>query len=233
MAAAPKDEGMFRRLHSSERKRILQTIGSHKTELTAKTESDELFTFSSGPFENDKYLHCTYVKGQTKPNKDQAVVINFVHGFERYFFQGFVTLTPDKVIVEALDVYILQRRKSVRMRIPEKFDLANFNCIHMKGKASFHEMRIIDFSSGGVRVFYPHGDPVFDIGDKFLGVLHLGNRKPMQMGAVVRHIIKKKLWDQKGQIIGIQFDGLNKTMEIKLLTVFMDLHREIFVKNFK
>lgn len=228
-----KQDSMFRRLHTSERKRVLQTLGQQKTEVIAKGSKDDLYTLFSKSFEKDKFLYCQLGKTDSSPAKNQSVVCNFNQGFERYFFQSGMSVGETKVVLEPSEIYVLQRRRTVRMRIPEKYPLANFNCIHMKGKAIFHELRAIDFSSGGVRVFHAGEEVPFEAGDKFLGILHLGKRKPLQMSGIVKHIIKRKLWDVQGQIIGIQFDGLNKTMEIKLLTLFMDLHREIFVKNYK
>lgn len=104
-------------------------------------------------------MHCRAGSVGRLPSKDQNVVVNFILGFERYFCEGRMRIESGVANIDMKkNLYVLQRRKSVRMNIPDKYP-ASFNCI-----------------------------------------------------------------------LGIQFELQNKTFETKLLTIFMDLHRELFVK---
>lgn len=233
MSAALKSGGIFRRLHQSERKKILQTLGALPTYLSVKGDGDLIYSLITESFSDDKILQCRAERASDYPKKDQAVVVNLSSGNEKYFFQGFLISTPGKIVIQVPDVmYILQRRKSVRMDIPEKYP-ATFIVIQMNAKTVFHEMRILDFSSGGVRVFFPDEKTSLAVGQKFLGVLHLSSRRPLQLEATIRHIVKKEINGISGQQFGIQFENLDKILETKLLTTFMDVQREIFIKNYK
>lgn len=224
-------QGMFRRLHNSERKRILQAVGPHRTLITVKgTQDDEVYNLMAGPWVEDKNLHCRAGSVGRLPSKDQNVVVNFIFGFERYFCEGRMRIESGVAIIDMNEnLYVLQRRKSVRMNIPDKYP-ASFNCINLKGKPVLLDMKVLDFSSGGVRAHFAKFDPVFKAGDPFKAVLHLGQRRPMELNVTVRHVIQRTSGNNPGQILGIQFDLQSKTLETKLLTIFMDLHRELFVK---
>jgi hypothetical protein len=232
-AAFKQQQGIFKRLNQSDRKRILSHVASDRVTIYIKTITDEIFGVKTETYEDEKFL-CGALADSTKvPGNDQEVVVNFSHGHERYFFQGFLTVSANRAVITVPEVlYILQRRKAVRMNIPEKYN-AGFNAIQFNGKAVFYEMRVLDFSSGGLRAFFPSTEQIFEIGQTFLGVLHLGIRRPLQVNSTVRYVGKKVHNGVEGQTFGIQFEGMDKNMEVKLLTVFMDMQREIFVKNYK
>jgi alginate biosynthesis protein Alg44 len=232
-AAGAFRQTMFRRIHNSERKRVLAAIGKHPTVLSAKGNNDEVFGFISDALDDEKLLRCRFEEGSKQPTEDHSVVVNFTFGYERYFFRGFMTTTQDRVFIDASsDFYILQRRKSARLVLPEGYP-SGFNMIEYRNKGCFYELRIIDFSSGGIKVWYPLFDPVFVTGEKIKGVVHLGSRRPINLDAVIRHVVTQQDGANAGQVFGLQFDPMNRITEVKMLTIFMDLQREVFIKYSK
>ena len=232
MAIATK-QGMFRKIHQSEKRRLVASLGDHRTSLVIRGNNDEIFNMMSDGTEGDRLLKCRLVFGSKVPQEKQAVVINFTFGYERYFFRGDMSLSEGKYFIDtSADFYILQRRKSARLVMPPEF-ACGFNMIEYRKKNVFYEMRIIDFSSGGAKVWYPLFEPEFVTDELIKGVVHLGIRRPLNMDGTIRHVVRQESGDRTGQIFGIQFDAGNKIMEVKLLTMFMDLQREIFLKYSK
>ena len=226
-------QGMFRKIHQSERKRMVTALGQHRTALVVRGNNDEIFNMISDGADGDQLLKCRLVLGSKVPDQDQSVVANFTFGYEKYFFHGQLSLSGGQFFIDtSADFYILQRRKAARLVMPEEFP-CGFNLIEHRQKNVFYELRILDFSSGGIKVWFPLFEPEFVTGEKIKGVIHLGIRRPLNMDGVVRHVINQETGERTGQLFGVQFDAGNKIMEVKLLTMFMDLQREIFLKYSK
>ena len=225
--------GMFRKIHQSEKKRMVIALAEHRTALVIRGADDDIFNMMSDGAEGEKLLKCRIIFGGLLPDKSQSVVVNFTFGYEKYFFRGEMTLAEGKFFVNTdSDFYILQRRKAARLVMPAEFP-CGFNLIEHRSKNVFYELKIIDFSSGGVKVWFPLFEPEFVTGEVIKGVIHLGIRRPLNMDGTVRHVIRQESGDRTGQVFGVQFDAGNKIMEVKLLTMFMDLQREIFLKYSK
>lgn len=226
-------QGMFRKIHNSDRKRMLQSMGQHRVPLSVKTDDDEIFDVLTTGLESDQLLRCQLILGSKMPMSDQSVVVNFTFGYERYFFQGFLVVRGEQILVDASgDFYILQRRKAARMIMPPDYP-CGFNIIRHQDKAVFYEMKVVDFSSGGLKAYYPYADPGFFTNEKVGGVLHLGKRRPINIECLLRHVQKRTSGPKPGQVIGVQFDNMNRIMELKLLTIFMDVSREVFINYSK
>lgn len=226
-------QGMFRKIHQSERKRMVASLAEHRTALVIRGAGEDIYNMMSDGSEGDKLLKCRLIFGGLVPEKSQSVVVNFTFGYERYFFRGELTLSEGKYYIDTTsDFYILQRRKSARLIMPAEFP-CGFNMIEHRKKNVFYELKIIDFSSGGAKVWFPLFEPEFVTGETIKGVIHLGIRRPLNMDGTVRHVIRQESGDRAGQVFGVQFDAGNKIMEVKLLTMFMDLQREIFLKYSK
>ena len=231
--ASSMQPGMFRKLPNSERKRLVMTLGSHRNTLTVKGIKDDIFNMTSEGAEGERFIHVRPIFGSLVPKVAQEVLVNFALGLERYFFHGEMHLADGKYYIATEgDFYILQRRKAARLILPEEFP-SGFNIIEYQGKKVFYQMKVIDFSSGGLKVFYPSLAPALISGEAIKGVIHLGIRRPLDMDGFIRHIVRQTAGDRTGQIFGVQFDLENKIMETKLLTVFMDVQREVYIKHTK
>lgn len=220
----------FKKVPNSEKKSVFKSVIDEKYILTFKPEEqDELLSYQALQFIENKLL-LKVVAGSEKLLKTQSCFINFLIGEDRYYFQTLAKpqgKTNDGCLISIdVDLFVLQRRKSMRIRIPKTYP-AFFNIIRKDEKAALGEGVIIDFSSGGVRVVMKSAIIDLKIGDLVRAVLHLNHRRPIEIDLLVRHVFPQS--DGSLQYGG-QFQNLNSMLENRLLILNMDLHREIFLK---
>lgn len=220
-------QGIFKRVHNSEKKKIFKDLKLNKTLVVVKSPDDNVFMMRVENMMEDKILTCSAPDVSKCPDQDQDVIVNFSVGYEKYFFQTKLTATPPIVLLDiTTDLFILQRRKQARMTLPDSYQ-AGYNIIVHKNQPVFYELKVLDFSSGGCRLAFPTKTPYFYTNDVVEGVLRLGKRRPIELGGLVRHTFTTPDDNKLPQVFGLQFYPLDKTMESKLLTIFMDIQREI------
>lgn len=220
---------IFRKVPLSEKKALFREAIQNAWPFYLKGEGDELVTMQMIEYVESKAMVFTYYQNSHQLDKNQSVVLNFASGEDRYFFHTNAEVYADRVLISATaDVYILQRRKSPRLDIPESYP-SSVNIMEVKGRAvNLLKCDLLDFSSGGCRVICKSQIPEFKTGDLIKISLHLNHRRPLELFCEVRHSVADYLKAQ--QTIGLQFKLGTTLLENKMLVVFMDVQRELFIK---
>lgn len=223
---------VFKKVAVSEKKLLFRDISAAKLQVSVKgVANDEIFHLIAVQVEQDEALMCHHTADSKGVTTAQKVVVNFAFKNERYFFQtdlhfevGWAVLKLDEV-----DLFQLQRRTNARIDIPGKYD-AVFIMMDHEGKKYFQECRILDVSAGGFRMGFLGAQPELKINDHVKGTLRLGIRRPMEFLVEVRFVQKKEQNGTVQQIAGMQFLNIDTIMESRLLSLIMDLQRELFLK---
>ncbi|MCB0368513.1 MAG: PilZ domain-containing protein, partial [Bdellovibrionales bacterium] len=168
-----------------------------------------------------------------KLEQPDMLVFNFSFDDERYFFSGLIKQVEDKYIINLhSDLFYLQRRKSARMEIPDDYP-SKAKVISFNGKPISFELKVLDFSSGGCRLSFLSIDPMIIFEDKFRTLITLGNRSSFEVDVQVRHVKPINSIKDLPQIMGVQFISKEPAFEGKMLNLYMDVQREIFLKYYK
>jgi mannuronan synthase len=219
---------IFRKVPLSEKKAVFKASIESKSAFLAKGEADELVTLILDDYVDGKILTFNYAAKSPKILSNQEVILNFSYGEDRYFLQAHAEVYGNRVHIAAnVDVYILQRRKTPRLEIPEQYP-GEFNIISHEKKTGMYRTTFKDFSSGGCRVQYVGHIPLFKSGDQIRGVIHLNHRNAVELDGEIKHHSMDK--SVGVQIFGVQFKLGTSILESKMLVVFLDLQRELFVK---
>jgi hypothetical protein len=219
---------IFRKVPISEKKSLFREAVFQKFPFYLKGEDEELITAVADEFIEGRALVFSYAAGSFEIKNPQKVVFNFSFGEDRYFFQALAEVYGKRIHISSeTDVYVLQRRKSPRLEIPKDYP-GTINIIDYGGKPTLLKCQLLDFSTGGARVLYDKHLPEFKNLDQFTVVVHLNHRRPFELQAEIRHTVADYL--NATQAIGLRFKLESTLLENKLLVVFMDLQRELFVK---
>lgn len=160
--------------------------------------------------------------------KDQESYLGyFFLGGEKYYFQSAAEAKDGNVIVPLpAEIYHLQRRQNYRVRIPQGYR-GFYNIVFVNGQAQNIQGQLVDISSQGCRVIYHLKNPLMKISDKVIGTLLIGDRSPIEIQGLVRHI-KIDEGNKVIQTFGIEFSPLEPILESKLFAISMEIHKELF-----
>jgi hypothetical protein len=223
---------IFKKIGSSEKRNLLLALIESKVEFVAKGEGVTLFKMTPQVLLREGNILVDLIP-PLKPIKYEALVVNFNFNNERYFFQSRWTTGPE-VGSLALDVtsefFLLQRRKSPRLEIPQNY-VGFMNIYLYQNKTVFLEARLHDFGTGGCRLIFAKKTPVFITGEPFQGFLKLGKKSPFDLKCEVRHVFSDQAQTSQGQIFGVQFIELTSLEQNRLLVIFMDLQRNLFLSR--
>lgn len=208
---------------------ILNELIGQSIEVVGKGVGDSIFYFTFVKNINGKSLVVSLSPGSPAILRDEVLIVNFSHSQDRYFFQSEIVLGEGLLLAVPDELFILQRRKTPRLSLPPEYP-GHLNIVDLSGKRVFLETKILDFSSGGCRVLYPSLEPNFLVDLEFKAFLHVGKKNPFELHMQVRHWVEAVLTDgKKGQIFGLQFKFQSLIEENRLLVMFMDLQREVFI----
>lgn len=226
---APKK--MFKRVGLSEKKVLFRGLPQRKTLLLIKGDEEYIYKIVPVKFVDNKFLTCAYIKDEDQRMKvSQPIIINFQVDEDRYFFQSQGRPSGDFIDVDlTTDLFILQRRKTPRVELPGDYP-NSMTITELNNKTIYLHGAILDFSAGGAKLTMDCVDPHLKAGDEIRVVMHLNKRNPLSMYCVVKHQARKPEEFDKPQIFGVQFSGMNSVMENKMLNLFMDIQRELFLK---
>lgn len=219
---------IFKKAPLSEKKALFRKACFERIIFNVKGEQDEILYLVIDEYVDQKVLIFGYAANSPYLLSNQKIVLNFSHGDDRYFMHASAEVIGNRIHVSAEnDVYILQRRKSPRLDIPDHYP-GGFNIIGYQGKVVMYQCLLKDFGSGGCRVQYKGHIPLFKAGDQIRGVVHLNYRKPVELDCEIKYHVTNPT--EGTQTFGIQFKLNTTFLENKMLVVFMDLQRELFVK---
>ena len=231
---------IFKKVHLSEKKRILKLIAEESGLVLLKFEKIDVKKLRARELIDEKYLECE-VNEEERFILPQAesVVVNLSYEEDRFFMSGMATSDGHRVVLDIQsELYYLQRRKSMRMEIPGKYK-AKANIVQSNGKIIPVDFKILDISSGGCKMSFPALEPSLKVNTKFKIILYLGNRTSIDVDVQVRHSreIKPEEMSENyiasytpSQVMGVQFLVKDSVFEAKMLNLFMDVQREIFLK---
>jgi c-di-GMP-binding flagellar brake protein YcgR len=103
---------------------------------------------------------------------------------------------------------------------------ATYILMSHEGKKFFQDCAIKDISAGGMKLEVPIKHPEFRPGEVLRGSLRLGTRRPTEYEVEVRFTQKT----ETSHIVGVQFLNVDTILENRLLSLMMDLQRELFIK---
>jgi c-di-GMP-binding flagellar brake protein YcgR len=153
-------------------------------------------------------------------------IVNFKIDRDQYFFQSAVSFSKDGVLLETVvELFQLQRRSAFRLTLPSELG-AHVNILQCNQTPYFTEAKIIDYSTGGLKLQMTGVNAPLKKGDQLKLALHLGKRIPFQLEAEIKFAnFRTDTWSY-----GIEF--INKTIliENKLVALQLDMQSEIFRK---
>lgn len=222
---------IFKKVAVSEKKMLFREIADDKMQVAVKGAlQDDLFHLIVVQTEKDEALLCHYTADSKGITQAQKVVVNFSFKSERYFFQTDLYFESGWAVLKIdVDLFQLQRRANARIDIPAKYDAVFLLSSH-GGRSYFLDCRVKDISAGGFKMEFQGAQPELKIGDQVKGTLRLGVRRPIEFLVEVRFAQSKEDNGVTKQIAGVQFLGIDHLMESRLLSLMMDLQREIFLK---
>lgn len=223
-------QSIFKKVAVSERKALFRSVAADKLQISMKgSVNDEVFHLIAMQTEKDEALLCHYTADSKHITVAQTVTVNFLYKNERYFLQTELSFSAGWAVLKTdMDLFQLQRRASARIDIPAKYE-AIFSILHYGGKVHFVETRVCDVSAGGLKIEFV-GKPELKLGDKLKGALRLGPRRAMEFEVEVRFAQKREVDGTQVQTAGLQFLNVTNILETRLLSLVMDLQRELFLK---
>jgi len=223
-------QNIFKKVPMSEKKFLFREIAHDKIQVSVKGEGDEMFNLIAVQTEKDEELMCHHTSNSKQYEKNQSVVVNFQFKTERYFFRTEFSFSTGWAVLKIDgELFQLQRRANARVDIPDKYDALFILQAH-EGQKFFIDCRIKDVSAGGLKIEMPTDMPIFKTGDKVRGSMRFGIRRLMDFDLEVRFAQVAGEGDRRRQVAGLQFLNVERAMETRLLSLMMDLQREIFIK---
>lgn len=231
MSASLPGQVIFKKVALSEKKMILRETAIDKVQLSVKgSETENLFHLIAVQSDKDEVLLCHHTADSKEIKEAQKAVVNFSFKNERYFFQTDLYFEAGWVVLKTdTDLFLLQRRANARIDIPDEYN-AVFILSQYSGKSYFLDCKVKDISAGGLKFKLPSATPSLSVGSSVKGLLRLGNRRSMEFEVEVRFVQKKEHQSTVTQTAGVQFLNIDTAMETRLLSLMMDLQRELFLK---
>ncbi|MEK2690428.1 flagellar brake protein [Bdellovibrio sp. GT3] len=219
-------QNIFKKVPVSEKKFLFREIAHDKLQINVKGDDDSFFNLIAVQTEKDVDLLCHHTSNSQLFEKNQSVMVNFAFKDERYFFRTELSFSTGWAHLKIdVDLFQLQRRANARIDLPKKYD-GVFRLTKHGAQKFFLDSKILDVSAGGLKIAFPHELPALQVGDKVQGSMRLGIRRPIDFDLEVRFASLK----DGIQIAGMQFLNVDTRMESRLLSMMVDLQREIFIK---
>lgn len=231
MSSSKAEQTIFKKVALSEKKMLFRELADDKGQIAVKGALlEDIFHLIAVQVEKDEALLCHHTAESKDINTAQKVVINFAFKSERYFLQTEMYFESGWVVIKIDgDLFQLQRRANARLEIPEKYD-ATFILSQHGGANYFIECRVKDVSAGGFRMEYFGDRPLVQVGDVLKGTLRIGPRRPLEFSVEIRFVQRTEREKVTKQVCGVQFQNVTHLLENRLLSLMMDLQRELFLK---
>lgn len=227
MAANPKKKAFEQVRSGVERRHLFEEAFKEKSTFLCKLEDEDLIQFAPVSLK-DGVLSCL-AEHAPKTQGPQGGIGNFSVGDDRYFFNGEVSVKGSTVSFSVeIDVFKLERRKTMRVPVPEGFDLS-LNIIDINGKPTLRAAQIADVSAGGVRFYFPQNPTGEWIppNSKIKGVLHLPSQKILDFDGEVRHIQKISLDGVETAHFGTEFGACRDANMQRMITLTFEIQKKL------
>lgn len=223
----PNKQDIFNKVSSAEeRRKIFDDLIKSRTEIFCKGTSNEVFKLSCERVSAENRMMCQFQKTDDfEPAIPSALICQFDLSGEKYFFKSTLDYHIKNYVLDLnTELFHLQRRQSYRINIPSSAR-TSAELIHSQSKESL-KATPADLSTGGCRLLCKGSFP-WKTSDKVHLQLKIGQRDPMQLPGVIRHI-RQATPSSTGTYIGIQFEGISSAVEKELFSITMELYREFF-----
>jgi hypothetical protein len=225
---------VFKKVHLSDKKKLLRRVIDEQIVWLVKTETSEVQQLLPKQILEEKIMECAFLPGKDFNLKNsEMAVISINSGEDKYFFYGLMTFSATSIYIDVQgDLFYLQRRKSARLELPENY-ITKCKVLDHKGNTLPFDFTVIDISSGGCRLSLNTLEPIIKAGTILNLKITLGHQTPFEVQGEVRHTKPIKDSADLPQMMGIQYVNNETTFEAKMLNLYMDVQREIFLKHIK
>lgn len=219
-----KEKSPFEKIKSvAESRRIYERLVRAGQDFYCKGDGG-LFAFRGERFDPEAGIEGRIVLFEDTNLKSESVVINFSVDDERYYTTcDFAPSGTSGILKPSGTLYRLERRAHYRVDLPSTIERA-CNIINQDGRSVFVTSTVLDISQGGVRLQTPHGK-LKDVksGARLRCALHIRGKWKFELLGQVMHVRKVDQFD----VFGIQFQNLSDGMSRKLLSMMLELQREV------
>lgn len=211
-----------------ERRHLFENAMKEKTVLLCKFGEDEDLVQLAVSAMQDEIL----VGRSEKPIRlqdQQTVLGNFAVGEDRYFFTGTVDIRGRYVSIStAVEVFKLERRKTLRVPVPEGYALTA-NLTEVNGRSIFQAAQVVDVSAGGIRLFLPQNPQGtgITVGSPLKGILRLPSTKTLDFDGTIRHL--QTVSGENGDVrhFGLEFGACQASISQRLIVLTFDIQRKM------
>lgn len=223
---------IFKKVHLSEKKRIFRRLIENQIILLVKGETADVEQVIPRKIIDEKVIECEFVKEKEFNVKSSELAIVSVNLEEdKFFFCGLRTIAGKSIYIDIQgDMFYLQRRQSARLDLPEDY-VRVCRILDYNGKVLPFDCDVVDISSGGCRLALTSMEPVIKVDSVVKLKITLGYRSPFEVKGEVRHVKKIKNYSDLPQVLGIRFIDYDPSFEAKILNMYMDIQREVFLKH--
>jgi hypothetical protein len=219
---------IFRKLLPEDREKVLQKGLQDGAQFVFKSPQKAV-RVKLNNLKRPNYITCNRPAEVASLRTKEDVIVVMVLDDERYFFMSFAFVDDGFLFFKRkVDFFHLVRRKNKRLKFP-----ANFEAILMikklNGNLSFLRGIVSDFSDTGCRLGLITELPKIGIGDQIVGNLKMGDKRSIEITAVVKHHEKSRAGATK-QTFGLNFVFPTSHAKNMVKSLFLDLQRELFVE---
>lgn len=219
---------MFRKILPDDREIVLLKALKEKAVFVFKTPQKAVKAKIAN-LKRPNYITCTCPPELLTLRAREDVIVVMVFEGERYFFKSFAFIDEGMLLFKRkVDFYQLVRRKNKRLKIPSAFP-ASFMIKRLNGNLSFLKGIVFDFSDTGCQAGLNTDVPKIKVGDEVVGNLRMGERRAIEVTAVVKHHFQPKTGNMK-QTFGLKFQFPHGHATTLVKNLFLDLQRELFVE---
>lgn len=159
------------------------------------------------------------------------VTLAFDLGAEKYFMKAILKegRGTDIHLDLTTDLFKLQRRNAFRLSIPTGFQ-AKILLTRRGTVAVKEDYDIGDLSGGGFAFDLTSANPKFQVGERVIGRLLVGNDLKTDFQGTVKHC---RMIGSRGSglcRVGVEFDDLTPAVHNEIINLVMGLHRNLFSK---
>ena len=226
-----------------ERRKLFEALLREGSDILCKGEGESLFHFKPANLSREGWMQGSMIAVEKSLEHTGLVLGNFSVSGERYFFSTEIELMKngDTQFVVSCEVYQLQRRSSLRLHVQQSHGVY-LAITEFQGKAIYVIAQIADLSAGGARIFFSDLDspvaatvnsknPNLRAGDRFKAILHLGQKRSLEVNVEVKHIQQAVHLGQIVEHIGIEFIELTSVLRNRLVAMTMDLQYKMISED--
>lgn len=218
----------FKKILPEDREKILQRALAEGAFFVFKSPQKAIKAKINN-LKRPNYITCLRPADLAMLRTKEDVIVVMVLGDERYFFKSFAFVDDEFLLFKRkVDFFHLVRRKNKRMRFPINFE-ATLMIKRLNGSLSFLRGIIADFSDTGCRLGLINEVPKIKVGDEIVGNLKMGDKRSIEVTAIVKHHESRKTGATK-QTFGLNFVFLSGHAKNMVRSLFLDLQRELFVE---